>query len=302
MSEIEPKDFTRGEDEVLQTKLTAPRLHAGHVPRPSLLDRLETGLSRKLILISAPAGFGKTALAAEWIAAAAPEGYKASARSERKPLPASKPSLSISGPASVQFAWVSLDEGDNDPARFWRYAITALRSFAPDLGKSALAALRTARQPSFDALLTTLINECAALPGRYALVLDDYHTITSPAVHETVTFLIDHLPENLHLVLITRGEPPLPIPRLRARDELVEIGAQELRFSPGEASRFFGQALGSPLAPETVADLQEQSGGWPAGLRFAALALAGRTRRKPSAWRNPFRATTRMSAITWPAK
>jgi LuxR family maltose regulon positive regulatory protein len=155
--------------------------------------------------------------------------------------------------------------------------------FDAALGKSALASLRTSQQPSFEAVLTGFINELVQLSSQYVLVLEDYHVITSPQVHETVTFLLDHLPPALRLVLITRAEPPLPVARLRARDELLELGAADLRFSLEETQAFFQQTLHMSVSAEAMARLEERTEGWAAGLRLVALALgASRFGSKPA--------------------
>ncbi len=190
--------------ELLRTKLAPPRPHLSLVPRGALLARLDEGLKYRLTLLSAPAGFGKTTLLSEWIAV----------HSERQDMP--------------PVAWVSLDAGDNDPARFWRYVITACKVFDVAIGESALALLRTARHISFEIVLTMFINDLAELAHGGILVLEDYHVITSPQIHEAVTYLIDHLPATLHLLILTRSDPPLPLARLRVHDDLYETA----RFRP----------------------------------------------------------------------
>ena len=247
MSEIQPRHSSI-ESDLLRTKLAPPRLaqRAALVPRASLFARLDGGLARKLTLVSAPTGCGKTTLVAQWLVAR-------------------------SDPA----AWVLLDAGDNDPIRFWRYVVTACRAFDGTLGKSSLALLRSA-QPTLEVALTAFINELAQLAGQYILVLEDYHTITSQQVHETMTFLLDHLPPTLHLVLMTRSEPPLPLARLRASNQLNELGADDLRFSSEEIQAFFQRVTGLPLSIESVARLETRTEGWAAGLRLAALATEGK--------------------------
>lgn len=240
------------ESDILSTKLTPPRLRASIVSREPLLARLDEGLERKLTLLSAPLGFGKTTLLSEWIAT----------RADQPGLP--------------PIGWVSLDAGDNDPIRFWRYVITASRAFDPALGRAALVALRASQPPSFEPVLTPFINELAQLPRRGILMLDDYHVITSRQIHDTLVFLLDHLPATLHLILITRGEPPLPLARLRARGELNELRAGELRFSPVEMQAFFQQTLRLSLSAEVLTRLEARIEGWAAGLRLVALALEGR--------------------------
>lgn len=239
-------------NQLLRTKLAPPRLPAALVSRPSLLARLDEGTATKLTLISAPGGYGKTTLVAQWLA------------TRREPA-----------------AWVALDPSDDDPVRFWTYVITACRVFGPGLGKAALADLRTSQSLSFESLLTSFINELAALPAPGILVLEDYHAIISPQIHTSLAFLLDHLPDTLHLVLMTRSEPPLGLARLRTRNQVVEINAADLQFSREETRTFLEQILRVSLRPETVARLDAQTEGWAAGLRLVALALEGK--RDPSA-------------------
>jgi len=222
------------------------------VTRGSLLARLDEGLAHKLTLLSAPAGFGKTTLVSEWIAS----------RGERQDSP--------------PVAWVSLDGGDNDPARFWRYVITACQVFDAAIGDSALALLHTSRRLSLEAVLTTFINELAQLAHGGILVLEDYHVITSPQIHETMTYLVDHLPATLHLLMLTRSDPPLPLARLRAHDDLYELHAADMRFSLSETQAFLRQAVAFPISTEVIAHLEARTEGWAVGLRLLALALQGR--------------------------
>lgn len=233
-------------DQLLRTKLVPPRLPAPLVPRPALLARLDEGMARPMTLVAAPTGYGKTTLVAQWLG------------TRREPS-----------------AWVSLDPGDDDPAHFWTYVITACRTFDPGLGKPALAALRSSRLPSLDALVVSLLNDLAAAPTAGILVLEDYHAISSPQVHAGVAYLIDRLPATLHLVLITRAEPPLSLGRLRAHNQVSEIGAADLQFTPEETRAFLEQVVQVPLKPETAARLDARIEGWAAGLRLAALALDG---------------------------
>ncbi len=238
--------------DLLYTKLTPPRppsdASTALIPRPALLARLEVGLAHKVTLISAPAGFGKTTLIGEWLA--------------RQTQPV---------------AWVALDSGDNDPVRFWRYTITACRTLDAALGRSALAALRLSPVASLEGVLTPFINELAQLPDRHMLVLEDYHAITSREVNDSLAFLIDHLPTTLRLILVTRGEPAVPLARLRARNELNELTATDLRFTLDETRAFLRETLHVDLASETIARLEERTEGWVAGLRLIALALQGRS-------------------------
>jgi LuxR family maltose regulon positive regulatory protein len=241
-------------DGLLRTKLAPPRSRAGGVARPDLLARLDAGLARRMTLVSAPAGFGKTTLLAEWAAS-------------RAPAPG-QPGL-LAAPA----AWVTLDPGDDDPVRFWSYVLSACRGWGDAVGRQALGALRMAQQPAVEALLIPFINELAQLDGPRALVLEDFHQIGSPDVHASVAFLIEHLPGSVHVIVTSRGTPELPLARLRARDELAELTAADMRFSDAEARAFVEQALQVGLAPETLAAIQRRAEGWPAGLRLLALAL-----------------------------
>jgi LuxR family maltose regulon positive regulatory protein len=235
---------------LLMTKLHPPALRGDVVPRPSLLELLSEGLSNKLTLVDAPAGWGKTTLLGQW--------------GEQESAP-------------VAFAWVSLDEGDNDPVRFWTYVVEALRTVEPELGADALALLRNTGTSILDVVLPTLINEAAALSDRVVLVLDDYHVVRNAEIHDAMAVLVEHLPPTLHLVLSGRSDPPLPLPRLRARGELVEIRAQELRFTAEEAAALLNDVLDLDLEPGDVARLQQRAEGWAAGLYLAALSLRGRT-------------------------
>lgn len=262
---IEQRQFV-GMDELLQTKLAPPRLHARLVARAALLAKLDKGLTCKLTLLSAPAGFGKTTLVGQWSA-------ECGVRNAELPSQDLLHSA-LHTPHSV--AWVSLDAGDNDPVRFWRYVITACQQFSPKVGAAALVQLRSAQSPPFEALLTTLINDLAQLSDRAVLVLEDYHVITAPQIHEQLTFLIDHLPASLHLLITTRQDPPLPLARLRARQELNEISGADLRFSVAEAAAFLEQALGFSLPPALLSRLEARTEGWVTGLHLVALALQTR--------------------------
>jgi LuxR family maltose regulon positive regulatory protein len=236
--------------DLLYTKLAPPRLQSAVVSRSTLVDRLEAGLIRKVTLISAPAGSGKTTLIGEWLT--------------RQTQPV---------------AWVALDAGDNDPVRFWRYVITACQNFDAALGRSALATLRASQVSSLENVLTSFINESAQLPDRHVLILEDFSAITSSEVISSFAFLIDHLPATLHVIIVTRSEPSLPLARLRARNELSEFTATDLRFTLAETQAFMQETLHIDLTPETIARLAERSEGWVAGLRLIALALHSRSAR-----------------------
>jgi hypothetical protein len=209
-----------------------------------MLDR-EAGC--RLTLLSAPAGFGKSTLLGEWLA------------HEERPV-----------------AWVSLDEGDNDPARFLSYLVAALNTVEEGIGEGVLAALRSPEPPRIEALAGALINEMAVLPGELDLIFDDYHLIDSESVHRIVSFLLEHLPEGAHLILSSRIDPPLPLPRLRARHQVAEIGSAELAFTPEETAAFLRGVMGLDLSTEDVATLEERTEGWIAGLQLAALSMRDR--------------------------
>ena len=231
------------------TKLHAPPTRPGTVPRTALLPALLGGTA-KLTLVDAPAGFGKTTLIAEW------------RESPAEPRP---------------FAWVSLDGGDNDPTRFWGCVIAALRTLRPELGAASEAVLANAGVALEDVALPLLINDLAALLESVVLVLDDYHAVHEERVHDSLGFFVDRMPPTLHLVVATRSDPPLPLARLRARAELAEIRAAQLRFSDAEAAALMRAALDVELDPADVASLQQRTEGWPAGLYLAALSLRDRT-------------------------
>jgi LuxR family maltose regulon positive regulatory protein len=261
---------------LLQTKLYIPPVRPDIVPRPRLVQRLNAGLHRSLTLISAPAGFGKTTLVSTWLHQLRGEWTGLSAASQPPAPPA-------------RAAWLSLDEGDNDPARWLSHLVAALQTVQSDLGATALAALQSPQPPPLEGILATLINDVAALHGRgdgvedvspvrsLVLVLDDYHLITAQRVHDGLTFLLDHLPPNLHLVIVTRADPPLPIPRLRGRGQLTELRQSDLRFTSAEAADFLNARVGLNLSPEDIAALETRTEGWIAGLQMAALALQVRT-------------------------
>ncbi len=240
---------------LLATKLYIPPPRPNVVNRARLLDQLRAGLHRKLTLVSAPAGFGKTTLISSWVN----EISQSSVISLR----------------SSKVAWLSLDERDNDAARFLRYLIAALQTVAPQLGAGVEALLQSPQPPPVEALLTALLNEIAVIAEQLILVLDDYHVLTDKAVANALTFLLEQLPPQLHLVITTREDPPLPLARLRVRDQLTELRAADLRFTPAEAAEFLNTVMGLQLSAQAIAALDTRTEGWIAGLQMAALSMQG---------------------------
>ena len=232
---------------LIRSKLEPP-VPRQRVSRRELLE-LCVGAPRKLTLIRAPAGWGKSTLLADWHAH----------KGETRP-----------------FAWVALDRDDNDPVRFWTYVINALRTLDPGAGEASLPMLRAPRVSVVGDVLPALCNELAALPHPVVLVLDDYHLVQNPEIDEGVSFFLEHLPRTLELVLSSRSEPALPLARLRARGELVEIDAQQLRFSEVEADRFLNELHGLDIERDDVERLRELTEGWAAGLYLATLTIRGR--------------------------
>lgn len=247
---------------ILATKLYIPPPRRNLVLRPRLNERLNNGLQRKLTLISAPAGFGKTTLISEWLHQGSDSG--------RESLPPSSFS-----PQPSHVAWLSLEQGDDDPARFLIYLVSALQTVSPQLGADALAVLQSSLPPSIEPLLAALINEIAAFPDELVLVLDDYHTIDSKPVDAALTFLLEHMPPQMHLVITTREDPQLPLARLRARGQLTELRAADLRFTLSESADLLNQVMGLHLSAEDIAALENRTEGWVAGLQLASLALQG---------------------------
>ena len=257
MGEPAAEAVTSERDVLLATKLNVPGLRPDLVPRPRLAARLDEGRGRGLILACAPAGYGKTVLLAEW------------ARGGRHPV-----------------AWLSLDAGDNDPARFWRHTVSALDRVRPGISERMGPLFGPPPPPSFEPLVTALINEVAGQPDAdeaLLLVLDDYHVISAQLVHESLGFLLEHRPPGLHLALTSRSDPPLALARLRARGQLTELRAAELRFTPGEAAALLQQAAAAPggarfdapLPDAAAAALAARTEGWAAGLQLGGLSLRG---------------------------
>ena len=244
---------------MLTTKLHIPSSWSRRVHRLRLIEKLKEGPPRPqgVTLVAAPAGFGKTTLVGEWV-------------------------VGVQRPA----AWLSLDEGDNDLTRFLTYLVAALQTIAPDIGPGILDLLQTSLlQPSLvESILTAVLNEVAALPDDMAarqvvakpgfiLILDDYHVIHANAVNMALSFLIEHMPPQMHLVIATREDPPFPLARLRARGQLLELRAADLRFTAAEAAEFLNQVMGLGLSAPDVAALEDRTEGWIAGLQLAALSM-----------------------------
>jgi LuxR family transcriptional regulator, maltose regulon positive regulatory protein len=238
---------------ILSTKLYVPLPRPKVVLRPHLIERLNEGLrqnqgfGRKLTLISAPAGFGKTTLVSEWVAGCG------------RPV-----------------AWLSLDEGDSDPTCFLAYVIAALQTVAPKIGEGVLVALQSPQPPPTESILTNLLNEITTIPNNFVLVLDDYHVLDAKPVDNALTFLLEHLPPQMHVVIATREDPNLPLARLRARGQLTELRATDLRFTTAEAAEFINR-MGLNLSGEDIAALENRTEGWVASLQLAALSMQGRS-------------------------
>jgi len=233
---------------LLATKLHMPPIRPNLVSRPRLLEFLAQSFEHRLILLSAPAGFGKTTLLSEWLAT--------------QPCPA---------------GWLSLDRGDNDPVRFWTYLIAALQTIRPGLGESAQALLCNAPTSPMESILTVLINDLASMGTCTVLVLDDYHAIDNPAIHGTLAFFLDHLPAGMHVVIATRVDPPMALAHLRAQGRLLELRVDKLRFTRKEATKFLNQRMALGLPAADIEILADRTEGWIAGLQLAALSLKGQT-------------------------
>src|SRR5919197_1555139 len=233
---------------LVETKLFPPKLRRRLVARPRLRGRLSRGAASRLTLVSAPAGFGKTTLLAEWLAATGTEG----------------PVAGLSG-----------EEGDTQPASYWAYLITALQAAVPGVGASALPLLQSG-QPPIETVLTIVLNELGTVPTGIYLVVDDYHLVDGPGVRAGMTFLLEHLPPQAHLVVSTREDPVMPLARLRARGELVEVRAADLRFTLDEVAAYLNDVTGLDLAAGDIAALEERTEGWIAALQLAALSMQGR--------------------------
>ena len=233
---------------ILSTKLFTPTISEEVIHRPQLFEKLSEGLKagHYLTLISAPAGYGKTTLLAEWIS-----NHQA------------------------QVGWLSLDEQDNDELRFWKYFISAIQKVSKPLGQKALQILETSQDKEYQVFLTELVNDLTTLDHKIIVVLDDYHVISNQAIHEGMLFLLDHFPPSLHIFIATRADPRLPISRLRVRGKLTEIRIADLRFTSDETLEFLNDLMNLGLNPSDIMALETRTEGWIAGLKLAALSLQG---------------------------
>lgn len=265
-------------DTLVQTKLFIPPLRPSFVPRPRLIQKLNEGMDGKLALISAPAGFGKTTLVSEWLAAL---------KGENPDIMPAQAGTRESLRAKQPVAWLSLSEGDSDLPRFLTYVVAAIQTVRPEMGGGMLALLQSPQPPSTDVILTTLLNEITPVPKAFSyptgthselgfiLVLDDYHVLDARSVDDALTFLIEHLPPQVYIVITTREDPPLPLARYRVRGQLTEVRAADLRFTPDEAAAFLNQVMGLTLSADQIAALERRTEGWIAGLQMAALSMQG---------------------------
>jgi LuxR family maltose regulon positive regulatory protein len=247
------------DDHLLKTKFFIPPTRPVLVPRPHLTRQLDAGLHRKLTLISAPAGFGKTTMVTEWLEHLRDDTKKGNLNKER-------------------IAWLSLDESDNELVRFLTYIVTAINQIEDkdaDICKGALTMIQSPVPPATGVVLTSLINEVATIPGKILLILDDYQRIEAQPIHAALDFLLDNLPPQMHLIIATREDPLLQISRLRARDQLTELRAADLRFSSSEAAEFLNHVMGLDLSVEDIDALESRTEGWIAGLQLAALSIQG---------------------------
>lgn len=249
----------------LRSKLYVPPLRSGWIPRPRLDKRMDEGFERKLTLISAPAGFGKTTLLVDWI--------------HRNKIPA---------------AWFSVDKGDNDPLYFLTYVILGLQTLGAETGKAALTMLQSPQPPPIEPILTNLINDVSRISTDFTLVLDDYHLVDDRPIHDMIVFLLENLPEQMHMIIATRADPPLSLARLRSQNLLTELRAADLSFSDEEAANLFNQSLDLQLSARDIQLIEARTEGWAAGLQLAALSLRGR--KDPSGFIKGFKGDNRYIA------
>ena len=235
---------------LLSTKLNIPPVRLSHVPRMELIQRLDKLHANKLALIVAPAGYGKTTLVSEWVSQ-----------------------------TSLKVVWFSIDVADNDPVRFWDYVIAAIQSVHPHIGDKAFVLLHEPQPLPVETILSTLINELLALPDLLSIVLDDYHMIETPEIHDGLAFFVEHIPPQLRLIITTRTDPPLPLARMRVRNQLLELRSADLRFLPQQIEAFFTDVMGLTLTSDEVEVLDSRVEGWVAGLQLAGLALQGKENR-----------------------
>jgi LuxR family maltose regulon positive regulatory protein len=264
---------------ILTTKLYIPPTRPELVSRSRLIERLNEGMEHKLTLISAPAGFGKTTLLSEWVdnLRFTSDDLRLDTAKESQ-IVNRKPVLSeaeVSKIANPQVAWLSLDEGDNDPVRFLTYFIAALQQIEATIGQAGRGILESPQPPPPETLLTALINEIAAIPKEFVLILDDYHVIESSPIDQALIFLLDHLPPQMHLLIATRTDPSLPLSRLRARGQMTELRTNDLRFTLDEAAIFLDRVMELNLSSDQIASLENRTEGWIAGLQLAALSMQG---------------------------
>jgi LuxR family maltose regulon positive regulatory protein len=246
---VEPPSVKRMAPDILETKIHIPAPPHHYVPRRQLLQQMDAGLGsgHRLLLVSAPAGFGKTTLLSAWISH-----------------------------STYQSAWLTLERRENDPAAFLAYLVAALQRLDPALGEDILVMLGAPQPPTLETALTTLINQLASLGGPTVIALDDYHQITNPAIHNAIDFFLEHLPVRAHLVIGSRADPPLPLARLRARGQMTELRTANLRFSSAETGLFLNGVMQLGLSADQIDVLEARTEGWAAGLQMAALSLRGR--------------------------
>ncbi len=231
---------------LLHTKLYIPQLPSNHVARPHLVQKLNQGLKSILTLVAAPAGFGKTSLLCEWVHQSA-----------------------------QRIAWLSLEKDDNDLERFLSYVIAAIQEIDERFGLELQTSLQAPQPPPVEILLTMLVNEIDTIENNFSLVLDDYHVITTPAIHHALNFILNHAPPRMHLLIASRADPFLPLPRFRARGQMIELRADDVRFTPQETAAYLNHVMGLGLSADHIASLQKRTEGWIAGLHLAALSMKG---------------------------